>query len=80
MSMSVSSAEIDTLIKDKMGQEPDAVGLRVVPVEMVFKRLPRMVRDLSQGQGKRVRLEMAGQYELMKYSRYGRHPNVYPEL
>jgi chemotaxis protein histidine kinase CheA len=28
---------------------------------MVFKRLPRMVRDLSQIQGKRVRLEMSGQ-------------------
>jgi chemotaxis protein histidine kinase CheA len=28
---------------------------------MVFKRLPRVVRDLSQNQGKRIRLEMGGQ-------------------
>jgi chemotaxis protein histidine kinase CheA len=33
----------------------------VVPVEQVFKRFPRMVRDLAQAQGKQIRLELIGQ-------------------
>ena len=37
------------------------LGLRVVPVELVFKRFPRMVRDLAQAQGKQIRLELTGQ-------------------
>jgi len=54
--------EADQLLNDSLRRlQASAVGLRVVPVEMVFKRLPRVVRDLSQSQGKRVRLEMSGQ-------------------
>ena len=54
--------EVDQLLNAALRRlQESAVGLRVVPVEMVFKRLPRIVRDLSQSQGKRVRLEMSGQ-------------------
>ncbi len=54
--------EVDQLLNAALRRlQESAVGLRVVPVEMVFKRLPRIVRDLSMSQGKRVRLEMSGQ-------------------
>ncbi len=54
--------ETDQLLNNSLGRlQASAVGLRVVPVEMVFKRLPRVVRDLARNQGKRVRLEMGGQ-------------------
>jgi len=41
--------------------QDSALALRVVPMETVFKRLPRPVRDLAQSQGKKVKLEMIGQ-------------------
>ncbi len=54
--------ETDSLIQDALSRLQDSVmGLRVVPVEMVFKRFPRMVRDLAQAQGKQIRLELLGQ-------------------
>ncbi len=34
--------------------------LRLVPVEQIFNRFPRMVRDLARSLGKEVRLEMEG--------------------
>lgn len=34
--------------------------IRLVPMEQIFDRFPRMVRDLSASQGKEVRLEMEG--------------------
>jgi two-component system chemotaxis sensor kinase CheA len=34
--------------------------IRLVPIEQIFDRFPRMVRDLSASQGKEVRLEMEG--------------------
>ena len=37
------------------------MALRVVPMETVFKRFPRLVRDLAQSQGKRIRLDQTGQ-------------------
>lgn len=37
-----------------------ALGLRVVPVDVVFNRLPRLVRDLAQRQGKSLELALAG--------------------
>lgn len=37
------------------------MDLRVVPIDTVFKRFPRLVRDLAQSQGKQVRLELSGQ-------------------
>jgi two-component system chemotaxis sensor kinase CheA len=34
--------------------------LRLVPVEQIFNRFPRMIRDLSSSQGKSVKLEIEG--------------------
>ncbi|CAM8654500.1 CheA Chemotaxis protein histidine kinase and related kinases [Burkholderiales bacterium] len=54
--------ETDALIQGALSRLQDSVmGLRVVPVELVFKRFPRMVRDLAQAQGKQIRLELIGQ-------------------
>jgi chemotaxis protein histidine kinase CheA len=54
--------ETDALIQGALSRLQDSVmGLRVVPVELVFKRFPRMVRDLAQAQGKQIRLESLGQ-------------------
>lgn len=54
--------ETDALIQGAISRLQDSVmGLRVVPVELVFKRFPRMVRDLAQSQGKQIRLELTGQ-------------------
>jgi chemotaxis protein histidine kinase CheA len=54
--------ETDALIQGALSRLQDSVmGLRVVPVELVFKRFPRMVRDLAQAQGKQIRLELQGQ-------------------
>jgi two-component system, chemotaxis family, sensor kinase CheA len=54
--------ETDALIQGALSRLQDSVmGLRVVPVETVFKRFPRMVRDLAQAQGKQIRLELLGQ-------------------
>lgn len=41
--------------------QDDALALRVVPIDMVFNRLPRVVRDVSQAQGKQVVLRMSGE-------------------
>jgi chemotaxis protein histidine kinase CheA len=38
-----------------------ALELRVVPIETVLRRLPRMVRDISLSQNKKIRLDMQGQ-------------------
>ena len=40
--------------------QDDALALRVVPIGMVFNRLPRVVRDVSQAQGKQVSLKTSG--------------------
>jgi len=54
--------ESDQLLNNSLRRlQESAVGLRVVPVEIVFKRLPRVVRDLARSHGKLVRLEMTGQ-------------------
>ena len=40
----------------------DAVmKVRMVPVEMVFNRFPRMIRDVSRELGKEIRLNMSGE-------------------
>ena len=55
-------SETDTLLHGTLLRLQDSVmGLRVVPVDTVFKRFPRVVRDLSQALGKQVRLEFSGQ-------------------
>lgn len=38
-----------------------SLNTRMVPIEAVFRRLPRMVRDISQSLGKTVKLEILGQ-------------------
>jgi len=38
-----------------------AMELRVVPIDSVFNRFPRLVRDLAQAQGKQIALELRGQ-------------------
>lgn len=38
-----------------------AMELRVVPIDSVFNRFPRLVRDLAQAQGKQITLELRGQ-------------------
>lgn len=54
--------ECDRLLGNALGRlQESAVGLRVVPVELVFKRLPRVVRDLARVLGKSIRLETEGQ-------------------
>lgn len=54
--------EVDTNIQTALAHLQDhAMSLRVMPVEMVFKRFPRVVRDLAQAQGKQIRLTMSGQ-------------------
>ncbi len=53
---------IDEQLHDALGRlQQGALELRVVPIDTVFKRLPRSVRDLAQSLGKRVRFEMSGQ-------------------
>ncbi|MFZ5723464.1 MAG: chemotaxis protein CheW [Pseudomonadota bacterium] len=55
-------AQTDLRIQGALGRmQEDVLALRVVPVAMVFNRLPRVVRDLGQAQGKQVRLDMAGE-------------------
>jgi two-component system chemotaxis sensor kinase CheA len=52
----------DALIQGTLSRFQESVmGLRVVPVELVFKRFPRMVRDLALAQGKKILLELIGQ-------------------
>jgi len=54
--------ETEAVIQGALSRLQDSVmGLRVVPVELVFKRFPRMVRDLALAQGKQIRLELLGQ-------------------
>jgi chemotaxis protein histidine kinase CheA len=55
-------AEADAQIHSALSRlQERAMALRVVPVETVFNRFPRVVRDLAQAQGKRIRLDMSGQ-------------------
>ena len=44
-----------------MSLQEDAMALRVVPMETVFKRFPRLVRDLSHAENKQVRLAFCGE-------------------
>ncbi len=51
----------DEQLRSALSRLQDAtLELRVVPVETVFNRFPRLVRDLSQALHKQVRLEMEG--------------------
>lgn len=39
----------------------DVMGLRMLPIANVFKKYPRMVRDIARQEGKKVKLTMDGQ-------------------
>ena len=39
----------------------DVMGLRMLPIANVFKKFPRMVRDIARQEGKKVKLTMDGQ-------------------
>ncbi len=54
--------QVDQKLHTVLSQlQESALALRVVPMENVFKRFPRAVRDLAQVQGKKVKLEITGQ-------------------
>ncbi len=40
--------------------EAVVMGIRLLPISTVFGRFPRLVRDIAHGEGKRVRLSVAG--------------------
>ena len=51
------SAHLSRIISDLQFQ---VMQVRMVPVEQVFNRFPRMVRDLSSKQGKKIEFTMSG--------------------
>ncbi|MEI6214276.1 MAG: chemotaxis protein CheA [Desulfuromonadales bacterium] len=54
--------ETDQALHNALGRlQESAMSLRVVPVEQLFRRLPRVIRDLARQQEKQVRLVMTGQ-------------------
>lgn len=54
--------QTDARLQGALGRlQEDVLGLRVVPISVVFNRLPRVVRDLSQAQHKLVDLDMEGE-------------------
>ena len=54
--------QIDMRLKNTLGFLQEGVmALRVVPIAMVFNRLPRMVRDLSNAHGKKVQIDISGE-------------------
>jgi len=54
--------QVDQKLNTILNQlQESALALRVVPMETVFKRLPRPVRNLAQMQKKQVKLEITGQ-------------------
>lgn len=54
--------QADMRLKGALGQLQEGVmELRVVPVAMVFNRLPRLVRNLSTAQGKKVQIDITGE-------------------
>ena len=62
------SAEVDgnhkaavQLNRVTRGLQDIAMSLRMVPIEPTFKKMVRLVRDLSRRQGKRVSLEISGE-------------------
>jgi len=72
----ISKMRLEQVLSDSHGGKPNQVlrnlerlinslqnhtmKIRMVPIEQIFDRFPRMVRDLSASQGKEVKLEMEG--------------------
>ncbi|MFZ5756494.1 MAG: ATP-binding protein [Pseudomonadota bacterium] len=53
--------QTDLRMQGALGRlQEEVLALRVVPMAMVFNRLPRVVRDLAQAQQKKVALEVIG--------------------
>lgn len=53
--------DTDAALQQSLGQlQGDALALRVVPVDVVFKRMPVLVKQLSRQLGKPVELHIAG--------------------
>ncbi|GGJ11099.1 chemotaxis protein CheA [Alicyclobacillus cellulosilyticus] len=56
-----SLLQVTESISRLLGQlQQTAMSLRLVPVQVLFQRFPRMVRDLARTLGKEIQLEMAG--------------------
>lgn len=53
--------DTDSVIHGSISRiQDEALGLRVVPIENIMKRFPRVVRDLSASLNKKIRLELSG--------------------
>ncbi len=52
---------IDTFDKVSDGIQQAMMETRMVPIAVIFNKLPRLVRDLSRKLGKKVRLEVSGE-------------------
>jgi len=54
-------AGLDQLERNTRDLQEAVIGVRMLPVDAVFRRFPRLVRDLSTRLGKHVRLRTAGE-------------------
>ncbi len=54
-------AGLDLLERNTRDLQEAVISVRMLPVEAVFRRFPRLVRDLSTRLGKQVRLRMVGE-------------------
>jgi two-component system chemotaxis sensor kinase CheA len=59
--MDVLEDELDELDVTTSQLQDQVMEMRLVPVETVTQRLPRVVRDIARDQGKRVRFEAEGE-------------------
>jgi len=55
------SAGLDLLERNTRDLQEAVIGVRMLPVDAVFRRFPRLVRDLSTRLGKQVRLRTVGE-------------------
>ena len=55
------SAGLDLLERNTRDLQEAVIGVRMLPVDAVFRRFPRLVRDLSSRLGKHVRLRTVGE-------------------
>ena len=55
------SAGLDLLERNTRDLQEAVIGVRMLPVDAVFRRFPRLVRDLSTRLGKQVRLRTIGE-------------------
>ena len=55
------SAALEQLERNTRDLQDMVIGIRMLPVDAVFRRFPRLVRDLSGKLGKLVRLQVSGE-------------------